>query len=224
LRFLIATAWNVALRPPMLPPVRLSGGPEWIDSFVAFYDIEAKAPEGAVPPGLPADIREQRMRQMLQALLEDRFKLKIHAETRELAVYTVITAKSGPKLELAGMEEKDCPMTDDTAEACHTIQDGGGRLRGKAVTVADLLRFVEGWTDRPLVDKTGLTGLFKIDPGVGWRDIPEPAPGTTAEDGADLGDVTPLFRIWDRLGLKLESQKTAVEVYIIDHIEHPSEN
>ena len=99
-----------------------------------------------------------------------------------------------------------------------------GRLRGKAVTVADVLRFVEGWTDRPLVDKTGLTGLFKIDTGVGWRDIPETAPGTKAEDGADLGDVTPLFPIWDRLGLKLESQKAAVEVYIIDRIEHPSEN
>jgi uncharacterized protein (TIGR03435 family) len=218
LRFLIAAAWNVALRPPMLAPVRLFGGPEWVDSFVNFYDIEARAPEGAIPPGLPADIGAQRMRQMLQALLEDRFQLKIHAETRELAVYAVTIAKGGPKLEPAGMGEKDCPLTDDMGAACHTIQDGGGRLRGKAVTVADMLRFVEGWTDRPLVDKTGLSGLFKIDTGAGWRDIPEAVPGT------DLGDDTPLFPIWDRLGLKLESRRAAVEVYVIDHIERPSEN
>jgi uncharacterized protein (TIGR03435 family) len=222
LRFLIAAAWDVGFQSK-----RLSGGPDWINSFDTFYDIEAKAPDGALSPGLPTNIRQQRERQMLQALLEDRFQLKIRVENKEIPVYTVTIAKGGAKLENAGIEEKDCPQTTDNAAACHTILGGRGRgLHGKAVTIADVLTFVENWTDRPLVDKTGLQSLFKIETS-GWRDVqpgPEPAPGTKAEDGSDVADLPTLFGIFNRLGLKLESQRATAAMFVVEHVERPAEN
>jgi uncharacterized protein (TIGR03435 family) len=222
LRFLIAAAWDVGFQSK-----RLSGGPDWIGSFDTSYDIEARAPEGAFPTGLPANIRQKRERQMLQALLEDRFHLKMRVENKEIPVYFVTAAKGGVKLENAGIEEKDCPLTTDNAAACHTILGGRGRgLHGKAVTIADILTFVENWTDRPLVDKTGLPGLFKIETG-GWRDIqpgPEPAPGTKAEDGSYAADLPTLFGIFDRLGLKLESQRATAAMFVVEHVDRPAEN
>jgi len=221
-RFVIAAAWNVGFQS-----VRLTGGPDWISSRESSYDIEAKAPEAAFPPGLPANIRLQRERQMLQAFLEDRFHLKIRVESRELAVYAVAVAKGGPKMTRADIEEKDCPAITDATAACHAFQGGRGRgLHAKAATIADMLGFVENWTDRPLVDQTGLQGLFHVETR-GWRDIQpaqEPAPGTKAEDGSDAADVPTLFEVFDRLGLKLQSQKAAVEVFVIDRIERPSVN
>jgi bla regulator protein blaR1 len=222
LRFLIAAAWDVGFQSK-----RLSGGPDWINSFETFYDIEAKAPEGAFPPGLPANLRQQRERQMLRALLEDRFQLKMRVENKEIPVYAVMVAKGGAKLENAGIKEKECPETADNATACHTILGGRGRgLHGKAVTIADMLTFVENWTDRPLVDKTELQGLFKIETS-GWRDIqpgPEPAPGTKAEDGSDAADLPTLLGIFDRLGLKLEPQKATAAMFVVERVERPAEN
>ncbi len=222
LRFVIATAWNVGFQS-----VRLSGAPAWINSFESFYDIEAKAPEGVIPAGLPSNVRDNRMRLMLQALLEDRFKLKIRSETRELPVFAVVVAKNGLKLEKAEIEEKNCPQTTEIGTACHTIFGGQGRgLHAQAVSLSDVLAYVENWTDRPLVDKTGIQGLFKIDTR-GWRDLQpgqEPRPGAKAEDGSDAADVPTLFTVFEHLGLKLQPQKGTVEVFVIEHVERPSDN
>ena len=222
LRFVIAAAWNVGGRS-----VRLSGGPAWVNSVENVYDIEAKAPQGSLPAGLPSNVRYQRMRQMLQSLLEERFKLKIRSENKELSVYAVVVGKNGPKLEKAGLEEKDCSETAEAGTACHMVLGGQGRgLHGKAVSVPDILGFVENWTDRPLVDKTGLQRLFKVDTR-GWRDIqpgPEPAAGAKGEDGSDLGDIPTLFTMFEQLGLRLVSQKGTVEVFVIERVERPSEN
>lgn len=222
LKVLIGVAWNVGFQS-----VRLTGGPSWLQSYDGFYDIEAKAPQGAIPAGMPSNVREQRMKQMLQALLKDRFKLQIRTETKELPAYAVVVAKNGPKLEPAAIQEKDCPETAPTGTACHTILGGRGRgLHGKAVTIQDILSYVENWTDRPLVNETGLQGLFKVETR-GWRDLQpgqEPPPGAKAEDGSDMADVPTLFAVFEGMGLKLEARKEQVEIYIIDHVERPTEN
>jgi uncharacterized protein (TIGR03435 family) len=222
LRFLIATAWNVGFQS-----VRLSGGPAWISSRDGAFDIEAKAPAGAIPEGLASNLRDQRMRRMLQALLQERFQLKIRTETREIPVYAVVAAKNGPKLEKAKIEEKDCLDTTPTGPACHTIMGGRGRgLHGPAVNLSDILSYVENWTDRPLVDQTGIQGLFNVQTS-GWRDYQPgapPPPGAKAEDGSDLADVPTLFDVFARLGLRLQAEKGTVQVFIIDHVERPSEN
>ena len=113
LQFVIATAWNVPFQGP-----RLTGGPEWLRS--ERFDIEAKAANAAV--------RHAEMRLMLQALLEDRFHLKMRRDTKELPIFAVIVGKNGPKLEKSTIEEKDC----ETAP-CHVFMGGRGRgLHGQA--------------------------------------------------------------------------------------------
>lgn len=113
LQFVIAAAWNVPFQGP-----RLAGGPEWVRS--ERFDIEAKAAKGPVP--------HAEMRLMLQALLEDRFHLKMRRDTKELPIFAVIVGKNGPKLEKSTIEEKDC----ETAP-CHVFMGGRGRgLHGQA--------------------------------------------------------------------------------------------
>ena len=164
LKFVIAVAYNVGFQS-----VRLSGGPGWIGSAEGVYDIEATAGPGVIPAGLPSKARSEKMRLMLQALLADRFKLKIRTETKELPVYAVTVAKNGPKLEKAKIEEKDCPEPGTGGVACHSLMGGRGRgLHGEAVSLSDVLSYVENWTDRPLADRTGITGLFNVQTR-GWQ-------------------------------------------------------
>ncbi|HWE51786.1 MAG TPA: TIGR03435 family protein [Bryobacteraceae bacterium] len=222
LRFVIGQALGVGFQS-----VRLTGGPDWISSLSSVYDIEAIAASAAIPAGLSDAAREQQMRLMLQALLEDRFKLKIRRETKELPIYAVIVAKGGSKLEKAKIEEKDCPGSEVMGIACHTFNGGRGRgIHGAAVNMADVMPFVENWADRPMVDKTRLTGLFNIQT-PGWAPFqpgPIPSPGAKAEDGSDLADVPTLAELFDKLGLRMESQKDKVEIYVIEHVEKPVEN
>jgi bla regulator protein blaR1 len=222
LDWVIAEAYNV---PPW--SVRLSGGPDWIGS--ERYDIEATAAPGAIPEGLSVKAREDKMRLMLRTLLADRFKLVIRSGSKELPVYVVVVAKNGSKLQRAKIEEKDCPVGSTSELRCHVINGGMGRgMHGKAVEISDILSFVENWSDRPMVDKTGLTGLFEVETD-GWAPmrprVRPPGEEPTAEDKAMADPIRPtLFTIFDRLGLKMESQKAPVEVFAIDHVEKPSEN
>jgi len=206
---------------------RLSGGPDWIRS--ERYDIEATAAPGAIPQGLSVKAREDKMKLMLRALLADRFKLVIRDESKELPIYVVVVAKNGPKLQRAKIEEKDCPEGSSSELRCHVINGGMGRgVHGKAVEISDVVSFVENWSDRPIVDKTGIQGLFEVETD-GWAPmrprVRPPGEEPTAEDKAMADPIRPtLFTIFDRLGLKMESQKAPVDVFVIDHVEKPSEN
>jgi uncharacterized protein (TIGR03435 family) len=222
LRFLIAVAYNVGFQS-----VRLSGGPDWITSIEGVYDIEAAAPPGVIPAGSPSNARSEKLRLMLQALLADRFQLKIRRETKDLPVYTVTVARNGPKLEKAKIDEKDCAEPGTPGVSCHTLMGGRGRgLHGDAVSLSDVLAYVENWTDHPLVDKTGIQGLYNVQTS-GWLPMqpgPPPPAGAKAEDGSDLADVPTIFTLFERLGLKMESQRAPVEIFVIDHVEKPSIN
>jgi uncharacterized protein (TIGR03435 family) len=221
---LIASAYDVPFQS-----VRLSGGPDWIRS--ERYDIEATAGSGAVPAGLFAKAREGKTRLMLQALLADRFKLTVRRETKQLPAYLVVVANKGPKLQKAKIEENDCPEgpLPDGGPPCHVINGGMGRgLHAKAVTVSDIVMFVENWSDRPVIDKTGIQGLFEVETD-GWAPLrPRPVPPGAEPSAEDIAMADPtrpsLFLIFERLGLKMESQKAPVDVFVIDHVEKPSEN
>jgi len=110
---------------------------------------------------------------------------------------------------------------------CHTFNGGQGRgLHGRAVNMSDLVSHVEDFTGRPLLDKTGIKGLYRIEtkawlpPGL-TQELP---PGAKAEDGSLFADLPTLFEVFAGLGLKMESKNDAVDVYVVDHIERPSEN
>ena len=222
---IIAEAYNVPFQS-----VRLSGGPDWTRS--EGYDIEATAEKGSIPAGLSGEARKEKTRLMLQTLLADRFKLKMRRETKEMPVYFLVVGKGGPKFQKSTIEEKDCPDDSEskTAVPCHQFMGGMGRgLHGKAVNMSDLVTAVENWTDRPLLDRTGLTGLFAIET-EGWQPLRQmPAREAGAEPTAEdlrFGDPTTptLFMIFERLGLKMEAQKSPVETFVIDHVEKPTEN
>ncbi len=225
LHLLVATAYDLPFQSP-----RLSGGPQWVRETP--YDIEAKAPAGAIPAGTSAKERNTRIRLMLQALLAERFKMVVRRESKDIPVYAIVAGKNGPKLVKSDLSEKDCegetPGVDTTG--CHALQGGMGRgLHSKAASIADVATFVSNWSDRPVVDKSGIAGLFKFDT-EGWvnmRQAPPPPPGTppNAESDAlaDPGRAT-LFQIFDRLGLKLDPQKGPIDMYTIESVQRPTEN
>jgi uncharacterized protein (TIGR03435 family) len=211
---------------------RLTGGPDWLRTST--YDIEATAEPGAVPAGASLAVRREKMRLMLQVLLADRFKMTIRRETREVAVYAVTVAKGGPKLQKAGVEEESCvddpKGPEDYPRICHAFCCGQGQgIHAQAVDMSDLAAGASGFADRPVIDKTGIKGLFNIQT-EGWvpmRPRPPSSPDQepTAEDRAFADPTRPtLFQIFDRLGLKLEPQRASVETFVIEGAERPSEN
>src|SRR5229473_2606080 len=213
LYILIAIAYDLPFQSD-----RLTGGPGWIKSEEGIYDIEAKAEDGVIPAGMSARARTAKMKLMLQALLADRFRLAIHHETKELPVYALVVAKDGPKLTMSKIEEKDCPDVPTNEVSCHQVGGGQGRgLHGKAVDMSDLVLFVANWTDRPLVDRTGIKGLFDVETD-GWlpfRPRPAPAPGAepSAEDIAMSDPARPTLQmVLARLGLRIETQKAPVQM------------
>lgn len=226
LRVIIAGAWGL----PMFNNENwLTGAPPWIDS--ARFDIDAKAGPDVIPAGMPESDRNQKVALMLRNLLADRFKLAIHRETRQEPVYDLVVAKGGLKLPKAKMAEKDCPEISTRDRNCHALSGGqGGGIRGNTVSFAEIVAFLQVWTDRPVVDKTGITGLYDIDIRQGWVPMhprPGPPPGQepTAEDLAFADPTRPtLNAVLATVGLKLEPSKGPVEVVVIDHVERPSEN
>jgi uncharacterized protein (TIGR03435 family) len=189
---------------------QISGAPDWINS--ERYDIEAKADKSVANEllKLSFDQRVLEYRGMLQGLLADRFKLSLHRETKELRVYALVIAKSGPKIQEAkpgdaypdGMKDLDGQGHGDI------MQFGRGLLRGQGVAIAFLVRELSQKLDgRIVVDKTGLPG--KYDFTLQW---------TPADEQSAM-----FAAVQEQLGLQLEPQEIPVEVLVIDHVEKPSE-
>jgi uncharacterized protein (TIGR03435 family) len=164
---------------------------------------------------------------MLQTLLTDRFKLSIRRETKEMPTYQLVVAKNGPKLQKT---DADCGAS---YTACHGFSGGPRHLSGSGVDMYDLTLILSRYSDQPVIDRTGIEGLFDLklqwnphwprlptddnprDPAVEAREGPRPDP-------ASLGTLFDALE--QQLGLKLESHRGPVEVYVIDHVERPSEN
>jgi uncharacterized protein (TIGR03435 family) len=221
-RALILNAYGISFSPNLL-----EGGPGWIDS--ARYDIEAKAGANVIQAGTSNRVLWEKTRLMLQALLADRFKLAIHRQTKEMAIYELVAARNGPKLQKSE-QEKDC----DASSACHGFSGNPTRLSGIGVDMYDLALILSSFSDRPVVDHTGIQGLFDIK--LQWNpfaagsppedDAPR-SPAAEAREGRrpDLSTLPTVFgALEQQLGLKLESHKGPVEIYVIDRVERPSGN
>jgi len=161
----IAAAWNLPLQSQRLT---LASGVRMPDDI---YDIEATAEKGRFPPGVSTEARYHTMQLMLQALLEDRFKLTIRLEPKEQPVYALVVRKGGP--EKSKFQEQNCGDTSPTwigNPACHFLnggQDGG--IHGASVTIAQVVGYVNNFTDRPLLDKTGSLVSLTSRPKAGRR-------------------------------------------------------
>jgi uncharacterized protein (TIGR03435 family) len=196
---------------------QLSGGPGWTDSDR--FDVEAKAADHNATP--------DQVRLMLQSLLEDRFRLKLHRETKESSIYALVIDKGGLKMKPSAdqtSEDVNGPSPEGTLNRGN-IRYGNGSLTGNAVTMALFTKMLSGSLDRTIVDKTNLTGRFDLrlqwTPGVGEASFD---PGGTQVAPADSSGVSIFTAIQEQLGLKLESQKGPVEMFVIDSVERPSAN
>jgi uncharacterized protein (TIGR03435 family) len=194
---------------------QLEGGPGWIQS--ENYVVEGKA---ATTPS------QQRMESMLQALLEDRFGLKMHRVTKEGPVYSLLVARKGSKmkpwLEGSCVDAAPGKPLESGTTACG-YRPGLGTVDAKGVSVAVLADFLSAIMGRPAVDKTGLSGRFdfhleyKIDQATaGFQ--------AAADSNADDNRATIFTALQEQLGLQLKSDTGPREYLVIDHAEKPSEN
>jgi uncharacterized protein (TIGR03435 family) len=175
------------------------GGPEWVDAEQ--YDVIAKAES--------ADDSLDQMRAMARTLLEDRFKLVVHREKRELPIYTLVVGKSGPKMQEAKEDEKT------------HVTPGRGRLVAARVNMLSLVIILANTLGAPVKDETGLTGFYNFS--LEWTDALSQRPGSGAQQTVDA--PPDIFRaVQDQLGLKLNAKKGPVDILEVDHIERPSEN
>ena len=205
LKLLMTQAYNVR-------DFQIEGGPGWITT--ERFDILAKAEAGAdrIPP--------EQFRPMLAALIEDRFQIKLHRETKEMPVYTLVAGKNGPKLQA------------NAGEPGPRMQMGRGQLIGKKVPMTMLVQQLSQQLGRPVVDKTDLKGEydFKLvwtpQPGEGGAMFAPPG-GPGGPEGPPLSDPdgpSIFSAIQEQLGLKLESEKGPVEILVLDRVEKPTEN
>ncbi|MGB7220704.1 MAG: TIGR03435 family protein [Vicinamibacterales bacterium] len=218
---------SAVAHPELVLSTPIEGGPAWITS--ERYTINAKADEGTSIGMMQGP--------MMQALLEDRFTLQIHRETREVPVFALTVAKGGPKL--TPFQEGSCvpvvmtfPPTPQRALApgenrCARL----GTLRGpnmvvdaQGITIEELSKsFLFIASGRRVIDKTGLTGKFVIH----LEYAPEDPLVKQIAESQGAGDPTApsiFTAIQEQLGLKLEPAKGPGEFLVIDHVERPTEN
>jgi uncharacterized protein (TIGR03435 family) len=179
------------------------GGPAWLNSDC--YDVEAK-PE--------SQASRAEMFQMIQSLLADRFKMALHRETHELPVYDLTQTKAGFHPPAA---KGDCFQPGDPAapegSLCGTFGVRSDSLESSSMQMDWFVKMLARVLARPVIDKTGFTGIFDVH----LKFAPDQAP-----------DSDPRPRLFDALqeqmGMKLTSSKGPVEVLAIDHVERPSAN
>ena len=208
---------------------QIVGAPDWLDK--ERYDIAAVPDvEGAPNP--------EQVRSMIRKLLKDRFQLTFHKEKRDLSAYVLTVAKSGQKLTPTEMKGP-LPGIGFRPVA------GGLMLNMRNGTMNDFTGFLQTIVlDRPVVDRTELTDKFdmvvRFTPDESQFHGHPPKPPAAASSGStptatttssttatpDTAETFPdLFQaLQQQLGLKLEAQKTAVDVIAIDHVEKPSAN
>jgi bla regulator protein blaR1 len=190
-----------------LKPYQISGAAAWITSDR--FDMQAKA-------GGEAEPSKEQIREMVQSLLAERFHLRLHRARRDIPVYALGVAKSGPKLKESAAPESFVRYVSQQRPVL--------QLAATNTTIAQLAELlsmsgisfqIDGPTGRPIVDRTGLTGQYDFT--LTW--IPDdqiPPPGSDA--------VILSTALQEQLGLKLEPVNAPIETLVIDHAERPDAN
>jgi uncharacterized protein (TIGR03435 family) len=203
-------------------PTPINGGPPWLQSVS--YEINAKAEEN---PSVAMMLGP-----MMQALLEDRFQLKIHRETREGPVYFLTVARGGPKLH--SFIEGSCtpwsvpppPLQPGTKYCGSMISGISPSVEVLGATLDEFSKTLRLVVGRPVIDKTGITGRFDIRAEFSREGTELAAIRLIGPSPAsDPRGVPSIFvALQEQLGLRLESGKGPVETLVIDHIERPTGN
>jgi uncharacterized protein (TIGR03435 family) len=175
----------------------ISGSPSWMDD--TRFDITAKADHA---------VSRDEVREMMRAMLADRFHLQFHREMKAAAVYALMVDKPG-KLERSA---------DQTGLG--TIRGQRLKFQGTRASIPELCQFIGNWTELRVIDKTGLDGFYDFTlafiPPEGLYGLP---PGVEKPDYPDI-----FHAVKEQLGLRLESQKGEAEMFAIDRVEKPTPN
>jgi len=198
---------------------QITGGPAWTDSQM--FDIAAKnaaSDTGSQADNSTARIEDTRLR--LQALLRQRFQLKIRREMKELPVYVLEVGKKGPTL-------LESSAANPAGASPAGINAGCGQMTGTNTSMANLAYKLSRLLDRTVLDRTSLTGNYDFQ--LSWTldtggcSAPSLSGGSSVS--ANAADGPSLFTaLKEQLGLMLVSQKAPVEVLVIEHAERPSAN
>jgi uncharacterized protein (TIGR03435 family) len=174
---------------------RQVSGPDWMET--QRFDIVATFPAGVTEKSVP---------EMLKSLLEERFGLKVHEESKEMSVYAIMPARSGVKMKQA---EKPGNFSGHNSTKLATIN--------ATATMERLADNLSTTMDRPVVDRSGLEGAWVID--LQW---------TPDSSGAPIDDATAptiFTAMQEQLGLRLVATRSPVRFIVVDHVERtPSEN
>jgi uncharacterized protein (TIGR03435 family) len=188
---------------------QIAGGPSWINAEK--YDVTAKTAGDATMP--------QRL-SMLQALLENRFNLKVHRENQELPVYVLTVAKGGLKMKPSSCTPVDPLRSGTDPKRCgqmvYGVRGSNQTISAVGIRVGALAASLSQGLARTVVDRTELTDPFDFR--LEW--VPDALQGRTpGDEGASIFSA-----LQEQLGVKLEPGKGSVEVVVIDHVERLVEN
>jgi uncharacterized protein (TIGR03435 family) len=217
--------------PQMTANIRIVGGPKWIDSDR--FDVVAKTNGTPSPQELSA---------MVRTMLNDRFKLAAHTETRELPIYMLVMAKSdgayGPRLRRSDVSEVDCAARRAAVRRREPVPPpqpgqppvcGGGRtVPGKITAVGwsmdQLMTSLAPFVGRVVIERTGLSGLLDFE--IEWTpdQLPRQPPDDPEPLRIDPNGPSLFTALQEQLGLKLESTKGPVDVLVVDRVERPTED
>jgi len=222
----------------------LVGGPSWIRSELFFV-------QAAMPAGSPAYTAQQylhgkaeTLQQMVQTLLADRFKLALRRETKEMPVYALTVAKGGPKLQR--IQEGDCvprqlvstngspPQAQRDKPLCGAENGIWGTGTANILTakwstsLSEFCAILSPLLDRPVIDRTGITGMVKFTMAFAATQTAPGLPSAVVPDttvaALPSGAPSIFTAIQEQVGLKLEPTTGPFEVFVVDHIERPTEN
>lgn len=206
-RLLIGQAYNVK-------DFQITNGPDWINGEA--WDVNAKADSS-----LGDRVTPEQLRPMLQAMLKERFGLKLREESKEMPVYALMVAKGGPKLK---------PSESAMGGPGGQVRMGRGQVNAQGVPMAMIVRMLSQQLGRDVIDKTDLKGTYDVslswtpEVGQGGGPLGGPPP-PDAVSGSGGGDGPTIYTaLQEQLGLRLETTKGPVKVLVIESISKPTEN
>jgi uncharacterized protein (TIGR03435 family) len=214
-------------------------GPDWLTS--ERFDVNAKLPAGSTPEQIP---------EMIQSLLEERFRIKLHREKKELPVYALTIGKPPLKIQesapdpAAPVASKGTSNVTASGSAAGVAVDLGngsyytfnnGKFEVKKVTLEMLARQLERYVDRPILDMTDLKGTYDLNIVVTSEDYQTMMIHAAVNAGMllppqvlqllDNSSVASLMDGLQQLGLKMDARKAPLDVLVIDQISKtPTEN
>ena len=204
-------------------------GPEWITS--TRFDVSAKLPEGSKTDQIP---------EMMQALLAERFQLKFHREQKEFPVYALIVSKPPLKLKASAPDASDAAPKGALAISASGSANGvsvnlgngsyytfaNGKFEIHKTTMNLLAQQLERYVDRPIVDRTGDTGVYDLSVTVNDEDARTMMIRAAVNSGVvlppqalqllDTGSIASLQDALQQFGLKLDQRREKLDVLVVD--------